>query len=185
MKWKKLGISSLVVGGSSVRLRTLRLNDKLGDERRYRVFTVREGDSYSFGQSHRRYGSFPPAWAQLARDGSGRIGVMVRGAHSGMIRIGHRDQPHSYIFVPFSAVSKKVRKRLLIPLDYQICQEDDLFLVREKRNQPFYVASRKGERFHFPGCHRARRIKEENRLIFDTREEAFQSGFSPDRFCRP
>lgn len=188
MKWKKIGIPNLEIGGSPVPLRTLRLKDKLSDEHRYRIFTVREGDFSSSSllrQPKGRSRSSLPAWGQLARDEAGRIGVIVRGAHSGMIRIGRREELHSHIFVPFSALSKRARKRLLIPLDYQVCQEDDLFLVKEKRKQPFYVASRMAKKFHFPGCCRAQRIKEENLIIFDTREEAFQSGYSPAKFCRP
>jgi micrococcal nuclease len=58
---------------------------------------------------------------------------------------------------------------------------------REIAREAYYVASRKSDRFifHRPDCEWARRIKEENRVRFETREAALDSGYSPCRSCKP
>ena len=50
-----------------------------------------------------------------------------------------------------------------------------------------YVSSRRSQRFvfHRPDCRSAKRIKGENLMRFETRDEALDSGYSPCRNCRP
>jgi hypothetical protein len=42
-----------------------------------------------------------------------------------------------------------------------------------------YVASANGAKYYFPSCPEVRRIKEENKIWFDSEEEAKDSGYEP------
>jgi micrococcal nuclease len=68
--------------------------------------------------------------------------------------------------------------------------------VRQKRigiwslpvsEEKYYVASKGSKKFvfHRPHCSNAKRILEKNRIIFKTRDEALDSGYSPCRTCKP
>ena len=46
-----------------------------------------------------------------------------------------------------------------------------------------YVASRNGSAFHLPNCSGAKRIKDENRIWFRTKEEALRAGYKPAANC--
>lgn len=46
-----------------------------------------------------------------------------------------------------------------------------------------YVASKSGTAYHFPWCPGALRIKEENKIWFETKEEAEARGFKPAGNC--
>ncbi len=47
-----------------------------------------------------------------------------------------------------------------------------------------YVASKKGTKYHYPWCGGAQRIKEANKIYFDTKEEAEAAGYSPAGNCK-
>ena len=47
-----------------------------------------------------------------------------------------------------------------------------------------YVASKSGTAYHFPWCPGALRIKEENKVWFDTKEEAEKRGYKPAGNCQ-
>jgi len=46
-----------------------------------------------------------------------------------------------------------------------------------------YVASRNGTKYYLPACGSAKRIKEENRVWFATKEEAEGAGYGPAANC--
>ncbi len=46
-----------------------------------------------------------------------------------------------------------------------------------------YVASKSGTKYHLPWCSGAQRIKEENKIWFDTEEEAKKAGYAPAANC--
>ena len=46
-----------------------------------------------------------------------------------------------------------------------------------------YVASRKGTSYHYPWCPGAKQIKEENKIYFNTKEEAEKAGYKPAGNC--
>lgn len=46
-----------------------------------------------------------------------------------------------------------------------------------------YVASRSGTAYHFPWCAGAQKIKEGNRIWFDSKEKAEKAGFKPAGNC--
>ena len=49
--------------------------------------------------------------------------------------------------------------------------------------QNLFVASRNGQVYHFPWCAGAQRIKEENKIFFNSREEAEKAGLRPAANC--
>ncbi len=169
MVWRSLGFSDLWVAGSPVSVRSLIVSDNFGQFRRYRIFS--EGGL--------------PAWARLAKDGSGKIGALVTGAYSSFVKVGSTKKIQPCIFVPLSSLSKRVFRKLLIPLDCELYEEEDVVVAREIENQSYYVANRNSRMFHHPGCKRAKRIASQNQIIFKTRKEALASGYSPARICRP
>ncbi|NDY42228.1 hypothetical protein G3N55_05145 [Dissulfurirhabdus thermomarina] len=49
----------------------------------------------------------------------------------------------------------------------------------------FYIGNRRSLRFHRPDCRYGRRTRRENRVRFESREEALRQGYCPCRRCRP
>lgn len=47
-----------------------------------------------------------------------------------------------------------------------------------------YVASKTGSAYHLPWCSGAQRIKEENKIYFETKEEAEAAGYTPAANCK-
>lgn len=47
-----------------------------------------------------------------------------------------------------------------------------------------YVASRNGAKYYLPSCGTANRINEENKIYFNTKEEAEAAGFTPSATCK-
>jgi hypothetical protein len=47
-----------------------------------------------------------------------------------------------------------------------------------------YVASKTGKKYYLPTCAGAKRIKEENKIWFATREQAAAAGYSPAAKCK-
>ena len=47
-----------------------------------------------------------------------------------------------------------------------------------------YVASKSGSKYHFPWCAGAQSIKEENKIWFDSKEEAMAAGYAPAANCK-
>ncbi|MCK4278541.1 MAG: hypothetical protein KAW82_05080 [Desulfurellaceae bacterium] len=124
MEWKPLGFSDLEVGGRAASIRSLRLADEMGYLRRYRVSTV-EG---FFGEKFTKI----PACGRLVKDKDGKIGVIITGAHSGFFKIGRSKQGQPHLLVSFSALSKKVKKDLLKQINYELFEEGNAILAREK-----------------------------------------------------
>jgi len=177
MKWKPLGFSQLLVGGSPLPIKTLYLKNKWGERKRYRVSTAQDISNERF--------FLIPAWVQLAKDERNRIGALVRGAHYEWIRVGKLKEIQPYIFVSLDALSKNVCRRLLIPLEYELTEEEGVLLAIEKEDKPYYIASRRYKKFHHPGCPRAKRISDKNKIIFETRKKALEAGYNPDTLCKP
>jgi len=176
MKWKTLSHIQISVGGPPVSVKTVRLTDELGRSRRYRVCTA----NTDTGHSSRR-----PAWARLAKDEGGTIGVLITGAHSSLVKVGGLGGAQSHLRVSLDSLSKKALKTLLVPLSYEVVNEDGFVLAREDQERPYYVASSWSTRFHYPGCPRATRISPGNRVVFEERQDALDAGYLPDGLCRP
>jgi methylphosphotriester-DNA--protein-cysteine methyltransferase len=48
-----------------------------------------------------------------------------------------------------------------------------------------FWASKKSNRYHYPDCKWAQRIKPENLVKFKTPEEAVKAGYKPCKVCKP
>ncbi|MFQ6031824.1 MAG: thermonuclease family protein, partial [Candidatus Zixiibacteriota bacterium] len=77
--------------------------------------------------------------------------------------------------------------------DYFVSLQKD---AREKRigiwsvpvsEEEYYIASERSKKFvfHRPNCSNVRGILEKNRIIFKSRDEALDLGYSPCRACKP
>lgn len=51
------------------------------------------------------------------------------------------------------------------------------------KKQGLYLASKSGTKYHRPSCPGAKRIKEENKIWFNSKEEAERAGYSPAKNC--
>ena len=49
----------------------------------------------------------------------------------------------------------------------------------------YFVGNKESKIFHYSRCHHAKRIKTENRVYFDTCEEAIFAGYRPCKVCKP
>jgi micrococcal nuclease len=87
-----------------------------------------------------------------------------------------------YLFAPnlkyhelFTSLQKQARKESLGIWSIRLSPED------------YYVASRRSRRqvFHRPDCEWAEKVKAENLIRFETKDEALDSGYSPCRTCKP
>lgn len=47
-----------------------------------------------------------------------------------------------------------------------------------------YVASKSGTKYHLPWCGSAKRIKDENKIWFATKEDAEKAGYTPAANCK-
>jgi hypothetical protein len=50
--------------------------------------------------------------------------------------------------------------------------------------EKLYVASKNSDKYHYPWCSGAQRIKEENKVWFSSKEEAEKAGYSPATNCK-
>jgi len=48
-----------------------------------------------------------------------------------------------------------------------------------------YVASSDSNKFHYPYCTQAKRIKDSNKITFSSRDEAINTGYEPCGICYP
>jgi micrococcal nuclease len=51
--------------------------------------------------------------------------------------------------------------------------------------EKYYIGNRHSTRFHRPSCEYAKQIADRNKIIFRTKEEALDSGYSSCRTCKP
>ena len=50
--------------------------------------------------------------------------------------------------------------------------------------EKLFVASKNGKKYHYPWCSGAQRINEENKIWFNTKEEAEKAGYTPASNCK-
>lgn len=56
--------------------------------------------------------------------------------------------------------------------------------VMIEESSGFVVASKNSDKYHFPWCSGAKRIKEENKITFSSTEEARKAGYLPAGNCK-
>lgn len=122
MEWERFG-QNLFVTGDRREARSLRLPDALGNFRRYRVTTTWDLARPRFTRA--------PAYARLAKDGSGRIGAVVIGRAGGYLKIGRFPNCQFFLFVPLNSLSKKARLSLLKSRSLDLFTEGEFLFARE------------------------------------------------------
>jgi len=51
--------------------------------------------------------------------------------------------------------------------------------------EPYYVGNSGSKRFHRPTCPSGKKTRQDHRVIFNTRQDAFWEGYSPCKRCKP
>ncbi len=51
-------------------------------------------------------------------------------------------------------------------------------------SEEIFVASKNGTKYHFPWCSGAQAIKDSNKIVFKSREEAQRAGYTPAANCK-
>ena len=59
------------------------------------------------------------------------------------------------------------------------------FSIAKPACEDRYVGSKNSDKFHYPECKWARKIKEENQIWFNSRQEAINKGYVPCKVCDP
>lgn len=67
--------------------------------------------------------------------------------------------------------------------DKETNNPDSKFLLHDSTTKGRYVASKSGTAYHFPWCPGALKIKEENKVWFDTANKAEKAGYKPAGNC--
>ena len=74
------------------------------------------------------------------------------------------------------------------PLNIQYSNENTAiagsFQGENENTKGNYVASKTGTKYHLPWCSGAQTIKEENKIWFQTKEEAESRGYGPAKNCK-
>jgi methylphosphotriester-DNA--protein-cysteine methyltransferase len=60
-----------------------------------------------------------------------------------------------------------------------------VILLATAVNAAEFWASRKSNKYHYPDCRWAQRIKSENLIVFNSPAEAIRAGYIPCKVCRP
>jgi hypothetical protein len=63
-------------------------------------------------------------------------------------------------------------------------EKEDTVEPKLQKETGAYVASRKGTKYHLPSCPGATQIKDENKIYFDSKEEAEKAGYTAASNCK-
>ena len=58
------------------------------------------------------------------------------------------------------------------------------FIESSSASASLFVASKSGKKYHYPWCSGAQRIKESNKIWFNTKQEAEGAGYTPASNCK-
>lgn len=77
-------------------------------------------------------------------------------------------------------------KKEVTPVAEKVGSVEEVSTKSESTGAPEggYVASKSGTKYHLPWCSGAKRIKEENKVYFKTKEEAESAGYTPASNCK-
>lgn len=64
-------------------------------------------------------------------------------------------------------------------------QEEAEKFKRGVWGNPYYVASKKGKKFHIFYCPSVKKISPKNKIVFRSKEEAIRKGYQPAKDCNP
>ncbi|RME76509.1 MAG: hypothetical protein D6776_01125 [Planctomycetota bacterium] len=109
------------------------------------------------------------------------LGYLYRDGHNLSAELVRRGLAYCYTFVP----NVRFRDELLALQRKARAERLGLWSLPAPAPEPYYVSSRRQVHFHRPSCPSARRISASSRVVFRSREAAFDSGRNPCRRCRP
>lgn len=77
-------------------------------------------------------------------------------------------------------------KELLLQNEKEaIAKDAGLWQEAKKDSDPFYVGNKRTYTFHKPSCPLSSKIPEKNRIIFRSRTDPIQIGYTPCKKCKP
>lgn len=85
------------------------------------------------------------------------------------------DADSEVLYVPAATLQAEVLKNTL---------SNDLKEAGVISQNGSFVASKNGTRYYFPWCSGVKQIKEENKVWFQTKEEAEKAGYTPAQNCK-
>ncbi len=85
------------------------------------------------------------------------------------------------LVIPKEVATTSVARIMGTPVGQDAVQDD---LPAQSTQAGAYVASKTGAVYHLPWCSGAKRIKEENKIWFASKEEAEQAGYRPAANCK-
>ena len=83
----------------------------------------------------------------------------------------------------------KLAKRLLISLvlalSFAAISYPVVPIAYAQNQEVVYVASRNSNKYHYPSCVWAKKIKQSNLVTFKSKAEAQKAGYIPCKVCKP
>jgi hypothetical protein len=106
--------------------------------------------------------------------------ILVAFASFGLGRLSKIEQDKMPVRIEglTASVKKSDKKQSIVPKE-----------KFQDKNIPFspggvLIGSKNGSKYHFPWCSGAKRIKEENKIVFTNIEEAKKAGYAPASNCK-
>lgn len=65
------------------------------------------------------------------------------------------------------------------------CADNSAQTTAPPQSQHTYVGSINSNKYHYPDCQWAQKIKPDNEIWFSSQEEAEEAGYKPCKVCRP
>jgi len=76
-------------------------------------------------------------------------------------------------------------RRLLAAQRSAILGKKGIWSIRHRDTEKFYIGNKRSRKFHRPWCGLGRSTQARNRVILQTRKQAFLKGYCPCRRCNP
>lgn len=105
-------------------------------------------------------------------------GVAMSGVQAAVIEAKEGNMPANS-YVPAVSEESELSGVESVPASSQDSGESQIVL-----SEAGYVASKSGTKYHLPWCSGAKRIKEENKIWFATKEAAEAAGYTPAANCK-
>lgn len=90
-----------------------------------------------------------------------------------------------YIYSDFNMRNMDYRRHLIDCQKQARENHMGIWSLKPPVSEEFYIGNRNSFVFHRPGCRSAKRLKQENRIIINSRNEFLDLGYSPCRNCKP
>ena len=91
---------------------------------------------------------------------------------------------HGYAFLLYHPQNRKYDSILLRSQRAAMSAKDGIWKNWQERPKA-YVGNKQSRRFHLPACALGKRIKSQNRIVFQRQWDAFREGYAPAKGCLP